>query len=390
MKKPIYNIFTLTARNIILTLALVSAVQSQGADGEVTTGELSAKELEGLKLQLVSPMTSGTETLTGNDALERYFVVDGSNVIVHLNGLAAGQHRLSVKMQYGTQVEVLAVFDLVVPANLAAGDDEREVQISVVETIGDGDNSGADASVYAKDGDGNAHITKPLNISGSVQEGSPYGEYIYELNVVVLTPEQKAEVEAETGTAYDYCDENDTIPDGVNVTIYADEECTQKVGSTAKTEYADTPLEGDFFKLQNGESISAGTYYARVERRTSGENSHAEGEGTTASGENSHAEGEGTTASGYASHAEGTRTTASGDRSHAEGEGTIASKSNQHVCGQYNVEDANGDYALIVGNGADDQNRSNAFAIDWNGNLVLFNNGTPVVLTPAKLAQLIA
>ena len=31
-----------------------------------------------------------------------------------------------------------------------------------------------------------------------------------------------------------------------------------------------------------------------------------------------------------------------------------------------------------------------AFAIDWNGNLVLFNAGTPVVLTPAKLAALIA
>ena len=60
------------------------------------------------------------------------------------------------------------------------------------------------------------------------------------------------------------------------------------------------------------------------------------------------------------------------------------------VVGKCNVVDTNGDYALIVGNGTDDEHRSNAFAIDWNGNLVLFNAGTPVVLTPAKLAQLIA
>ena len=81
---------------------------------------------------------------------------------------------------------------------------------------------------------------------------------------------------------------------------------------------------------------------------------------------------------------------ATGQKAVAEGIGTKAIGDNQHVCGKYNVEDTDGDYALIVGNGSDDEHRSNAFAIDWSGNLVLFNNGTPVVLAPDALAVMIA
>lgn len=36
------------------------------------------------------------------------------------------------------------------------------------------------------------------------------------------------------------------------------------------------------------------------------------------------------------------------------------------------------------------QGATSLFAIDSNGNLILYNDGTPVVLTPAKLAELIA
>lgn len=113
----------------------------------------------------------------------------------------------------------------------------------------------------------------------------------------------------------------------------------------------------------------------------SGISSHAEGYGTTASGNCSHAEGYGTTASKDYSHAEGDSTTASGSRSHAEGYGTIASEisshaegcgtiaasSYQHAQGKYNIEDADGTYAHIVGNGTSSA-RSNAHTLDWNGN----------------------
>ena len=100
----------------------------------------------------------------------------------------------------------------------------------------------------------------------------------------------------------------------------------------------------------------------------SGYGSHAEGDHTTA-GVNSHAEGSYTTASGSSSHAEGRDTTVSGDRSHAEGDHTIASSDRQHVEGKYNVEDTNNQYAHIIGNGTSDSNRSNAYTVDWDGNV---------------------
>jgi hypothetical protein len=89
-----------------------------------------------------------------------------------------------------------------------------------------------------------------------------------------------------------------------------------------------------------------------------GENSHAEGDSTQAIGLFSHAEGLGTTAYGDRSHAEGRDTIASGSYSHAEGFGTIAKGEYQHVQGQYNIS-SSAQSAFIIGNGADDDNRSN-------------------------------
>lgn len=59
---------------------------------------------------------------------------------------------------------------------------------------------------------------------------------------------------------------------------------------------------------------------------------------------------------------------AAGDYSHVEGTGSIALGENQHVQGQYNIPDADGVYAHIVGNGSDHEERSNAHTLDWDGN----------------------
>ena len=139
-----------------------------------------------------------------------------------------------------------------------------------------------------------------------------------------------------------------------------------------------------------------------------GYSSHAEGENTTASGSSSHAEGYSTNVipdtitssssnseiiaawktakfslakdkashvEGYdnlaleeASHAEGSYTIASGYCSHAEGKDTKASGNFSHVQGKYNIEDLANTYAHIVGNGSNDNSRSNAHTIDWSGN----------------------
>ena len=54
--------------------------------------------------------------------------------------------------------------------------------------------------------------------------------------------------------------------------------------------------------------------------------------------------------------------------SHAEGSGTIAASENQHVQGKFNKKDASNTYAHIIGNGTDNDNRSNAHTVDWKGN----------------------
>lgn len=51
------------------------------------------------------------------------------------------------------------------------------------------------------------------------------------------------------------------------------------------------------------------------------------------------------------------------------GEMLLAAGDRQLVTGKYNIEDTNDDYALIIGNGSDDSNRSNALTVDWNGRI---------------------
>lgn len=61
--------------------------------------------------------------------------------------------------------------------------------------------------------------------------------------------------------------------------------------------------------------------------------------------------------------------TSTGAYALAANKGTLASSQYQTVLGKYNTEDTNDSYALIVGNGSSDTSRSNALAVDWNGNL---------------------
>lgn len=42
--------------------------------------------------------------------------------------------------------------------------------------------------------------------------------------------------------------------------------------------------------------------------------------------------------------------------------------------GKYNVEDAEDKYALIIGNGTSNDNRSNTIAIDWDGNIICYGD----------------
>lgn len=101
----------------------------------------------------------------------------------------------------------------------------------------------------------------------------------------------------------------------------------------------------------------------------------AEGMQTVASGIYSHAEGNYTEAIGKFAHAEGSNAQAIGVSAHAQNRHTIASRMAQTAVGRHNLEDTSNDdplygrYAVIVGNGIDDNHRSNALGVRWNGSV---------------------
>jgi hypothetical protein len=141
----------------------------------------------------------------------------------------------------------------------------------------------------------------------------------------------------------------------------------------------ETTASGDGSHAEGFVTVAKGNY-SHAEghlSRAEGSNSHAEGGSARAEGHTSHAEGLNTVAKGEASHAEGDNSNAESLASHAEGYRTIACGSSQHAQGECNIKDPSydnnspwmrGKYAHIVGNGTDDNNRSNAHTLDWDGN----------------------
>lgn len=93
----------------------------------------------------------------------------------------------------------------------------------------------------------------------------------------------------------------------------------------------------------------------------------AEGLYNSAWGFASHAEGRDTGARGYCSHSEGRGTLAGGEASHAQNKGTVTRQDYQTAIGKYNDNQQNN--AFEIGNGTNDSNRSNAFEVDWSGNV---------------------
>lgn len=162
-------------------------------------------------------------------------------------------------------------------------------------------------------------------------------------------------------------------------------------GTSASANGQSAFAEGDmsqangFASHAEGSSSSATGYASHAEGQSdaTGNYAHSEGYHSTSEGSYSHAEGFEANASGYASHAEGGGTMASGMYSHAQNRGTKSASANQTALGKFNVEDANGDYAVIIGNGTSDSARSNALTVDWQGNVECGTvNGVDVTAIP--------
>ena len=99
------------------------------------------------------------------------------------------------------------------------------------------------------------------------------------------------------------------------------------------------------------------------------------GSSTQSIGENSFAGGLSTQSTGYSSAALGRETVASGNHSLSIGQGTNSHAFNSVALGQYNSVSNNADpdtylttnTALVIGNGTDANNRSNAFSVKFDG-----------------------
>jgi hypothetical protein len=152
----------------------------------------------------------------------------------------------------------------------------------------------------------------------------------------------------------------------------------RSIGASAES---DTYVMGQYAFAEGNRTKSSGNYSHSegYGSEASGTYSHSEGIATKAQGFASHAEGNSTVSSGSYAHSEGFQTLSNGKSSHTEGHCTVstASSSNnaigQHVQGRFNLEDTDGVYAHIVGNGKGNNNttydyRSNAHTVDWSGN----------------------
>lgn len=121
--------------------------------------------------------------------------------------------------------------------------------------------------------------------------------------------------------------------------------------------------DNNYFYIYDRPDIGDISY---IESSNNGTYSHAEGTETYATGDYSHTEGWRSKALGDSAHAEGHGTIARGDNTHAEGMNTVANGRYQHVQGKYNIADTTS--LDIIGNGTTNNNRSNAYTLDTNGN----------------------
>lgn len=151
----------------------------------------------------------------------------------------------------------------------------------------------------------------------------------------------------------------ETVSSGEN--SHAEGNQVEASGDDSHAEGTETEAQGDSSHAEG--RLSKARSYA-----------HAEGHTTRAYGSASHSEGYYTYAAGDAAHAEGNECEAAGNAAHVEGMGCLASSACQSVEGKYNVEDTDGVYAHIIGDGSNDENRHNLMTVDWNGNMEISGN----------------
>ena len=257
-----------------------------------------------------------------------------------------------------------------------------------IEIVGNGADATNRSNARTLDWSGNETLSGNLTIGGAITT-----------NGQQILPQKQADWSQTTSTESNYIKNKPAIKAGQGLYSIAEGAGTTASGYGSHAEGTGTTASGTPSHAEGSSTTASGSQshaegtgttasfansHAEGSQTTaSGYSSHAEGNQTAASGDSSHAEGGHTTASQFASHAEGSNTTASGEVSHAEGRWTTAKNKSQHVFGEFNIADpstalsnARGNYVEIVGNGTDDDARSNARTLDWSGNETLSGNLT--------------
>lgn len=159
------------------------------------------------------------------------------------------------------------------------------------------------------------------------------------------------------------------VPDSEDITVTVNGSSRQfeKDGSKIIVVYGGIS-DGDTIVITYETASSdakAFTFGSRVAQSALGGLSYAEGKDVTASGHYSHAEGYDTSATDQCAHAEGYGTVANGYASHAQNYHTVANFSYQTAIGRYNKPTI--DAAFVIGNGTDENHRSNAYEVYFDG-----------------------
>ena len=159
--------------------------------------------------------------------------------------------------------------------------------------------------------------------------------------------------------------------EGYSNTVTGGYSHVEGASNTVGAMYSHAEGMSNVIEAKDGQGMTVS--YNHVEGRGNnlqGDSSHVEGWSNTVVGQYHHIEGShNNVEAGFGNHVEGVYNETNGSlySVHVEGAHNISSSDYQHVQGKFNVEDANGTYQDIIGNGVNNA-RSNAYNMDWSGN----------------------
>ena len=343
---------------------LMSNTDKAKLDGVAVNAEVNQNAISSVKI--------GTTVISSNAKTGQITIVAASNNVTITGDNATKQIKISVS---GGNADTLGNHAPNYFAPATHNHDDRYYTETEVNTLLNNKSNTNHTHAYIPT---NASCNKNWNWSGQAGQPSWLWGSNDGTNMFVYNPSNFSVNYANSAGSVDWGNVKN-IPGLASGYVRNGQRMGSTIGSCATAEGIDVTASGNY---AHGEGLNT---------KASGNSAHTEGNTTTASGSSSHAEGNATTASGGTSHAEGYNTTASGDTSHAGGHTTIASGTEavtygrgtqatgwcSFAIGKYNKDPATAANTIaspfMVGKGADNANRANAFRVHYTG--VVYSTG---------------